>query len=1000
MGSIARVLPYRIGVDVGGTNTDAVIVDSTTSNRSECVIAAHKTPTTSPNVTDGIETAVRHVLEQSKVPLDQISSLSIGTTHFINAIIEHDDRHLAKVAVIRLSKSFTKDVPPFSNFPPLLKEIMYGWHTYVDGGLHIDGSEEAPVIESQVIEACRTIKEKDLTSVVVCGVFSPLDSSFQQEERVRKIIVEQLPGISVVCSADVSNLGFLERENASILNASIHRFAQRTVREFRVAMKRLDLRCALYLTQNDGTLIDADAAARLPIRTFSSGPTNSMRGAAYLSGLYREGSVSEASIVCDIGGTTADVGILLPSGYPRQSLANVSIAGVKVNYTMPQVESIGIGGGSIVRVEGDNVTVGPDSVGFAIKREALAFGGRTTTATDIAIASGTLVTEAISAGPNSLEASVVQKARQVIKARLERVIDLVKTSAQPLKLILVGGGSIVALDELEGVKDIVRPPYYDVANAVGAATSRVSASVDIIQEISKTTMKEALAHASNLAVEKAILNGADPATIAITEKESLPLQYLDHRVRTIVKAVGDFVAVPEVNAGSWVDDKLGAEEEIHLETKQYKKLEQQQPLDIDGYRPTIMRNQESGKAEWLVSSTDLEWMCDGCYVLGCGGGGTPYPETLKLQRLLTEGYRLRIIDAEDLDPQASIYWAGNMGSPAVPQERLCANESVEALKEMLEYYHKDSFDALIGLEIGGSNGLLPLSIGSSREFDRPVVDADWMGRAFPNLWQVTVAVHEKNQIAPCAIASGDGRAMILTKATDDRSIDRSLRAPAIEMGYYVGLAAKPTTTNLVQKWSVRNTMSQAWRIGRCIARANLNNTVGSVAEQIIQEVGGPTTAKILFRGKIIGVERRLYKGHSHGEVVLQAIPVHDGDPVEDGSLTPAVAHGGTLRIPFMNENLIAEHHPPGGKARVVATVPDLITVLDAQSGRALGVPEYKYGVVVNVLGITCSPIWGQTKAGLMAGGPAAFGFDEITYEPLGTYSQPRSVIEEYATGLD
>lgn len=70
-----------------------------------------------------------------------------------------------------------------------------------------------------------------------------------------------------------------------------------------------------------------------------------------------------------------------------------------------------------------------------------------------------------------------------------------------------------------------------------------------------------------------------------------------------------------------------------------------------------------------------------------------------------------------------------MGSPAVPQERLCANESVEAIKEMMDYYHQDSFDALIGLEIGGSNGLLPLSMGSSRHFNRPIVDADWMGTA-------------------------------------------------------------------------------------------------------------------------------------------------------------------------------------------------------------------------------------------------------------------------------
>ncbi|KAI1620033.1 Hydantoinase/oxoprolinase N-terminal region-domain-containing protein [Exophiala viscosa] len=286
MGSISNAFPFRIGVDVGGTNTDAVILDTNATDRSRSVVAAHKTATTSPNVTDGIEVAVRQVLEQSRVPKEQISSLTIGTTHFINAIIEHDHRHLSKVAVIRLSKNFTREIPPFFDFPSSLRSIMYGWHTYVDGGLQIDGSQEAPIVEQQVIDACSTIKDLGLTAIVVCGVFSPLDSFFSQEQRVRDIIYQHHPEASVVCSSEISNLGFLERENASILNASIYRFAQRTISGFKLAMRKLSLRCTLCLTQNDGTLIDAHSASRLPIRTFSSGPTNSMRGAAYLSGLY------------------------------------------------------------------------------------------------------------------------------------------------------------------------------------------------------------------------------------------------------------------------------------------------------------------------------------------------------------------------------------------------------------------------------------------------------------------------------------------------------------------------------------------------------------------------------------------------------------------------------------------------------------------------------------------------------------------------------------------
>lgn len=191
-------------------------------------------------------------------------------------------------------------------------------------------------------------------------------------------------------------------------------------------------------------------------------------------------------------------------------------------------------------------------------------------------------------------------------------------------------------------------------------------------------------------------------------------------------------------------------------------------------------------------------------------------------------------------------------------------------------------------------------------------------------------------------------------------------------------------------------MSQAWRIGRCISRAARMNTISTVAEQIVEEVGGSSTAKILFRGKIVGVERRLYKGHSHGEVVIQEISGTESEQSPGNSGMPAVAQGGFVRIPFMNENLIAQHCGADGIATsVIASVPDLITVLDAQTGRALGIQEYKYGVVVTVLGITCSPIWGETQAGLDAGGPRAFGFDEVTYKPLGVYQEPVSVIREY-----
>lgn len=240
--------------------------------------------------------------------------------------------------------------------------------------------------------------------------------------------------------------------------------------------------------------------------------------------------------------------------------------------------------------------------------------------------------------------------------------------------------------------------------------------------------------------------------------------------------------------------------------------------------------------------------------------------------------------------------------------------------------------------------------------------------------------------------------MIMTKSPHDTLIDQTLRAPSIEMGYYVGFCAKPSTTEMVHKWAIKNTLSQAWRIGRCIARASKNSTAGTVTEQIIEEMGGPQSAKILFRGKIVGVERRLFKGHSHGEVVVKHMAVDKPSPQNNSAMAASipVAVGGELRIPFMNENLLARHVGDDSHENVIASVPDLITVLNAANGKALGIGEYRYGVVVVVLGMACSPVWNQSKAGLEAGGPAAFGYDRVEYRALGQYKEPRSVIDEFS----
>ncbi|KAK3071662.1 hypothetical protein LTR53_008235 [Teratosphaeriaceae sp. CCFEE 6253] len=983
----------RIGIDVGGTNTDAVAVDPSRQQESSRGVLAHfKTPTT-PDVTAGIETAVRSILENSSLPAESIASVTVGTTHFINAVVEQDARRLRRVAILRLSKSFLREVPPFSDWPAGLTSIIRGYVGFCDGGLHIDGSEEAPIVESQVVERCAEIKKLGLTAVVVVGAFSPIDETFQQENRVRDIVLREIPGADVVASHEVANIGLLERENASILNAAILRYAKRTVKGFRRAMKALQLTCPLFLTQNDGTLLDSAAAANIPIRTFSSGATNSMRGAAYLSG-HAAGS----AIVVDVGGTTSDIGVLLSSGLPRQASAYVTVAGVRVNYSMPHLHSIGLGGGSVVRQEDGKITVGPDSVGHHLTRDALVFGGKVITASDIAVAAGK-VEMGDKGAVASLGVQLVDQAQQRMKALLEQAIDVIKTSPEPMPVLLVGGGAVLAPDELAGASQLRRPPFHDVANAVGAAISKVGGIVDIIQGVADQSVTQAVEHAKALAVQRAVDAGAVKESIAIAEIESLPVTYVANQLRTIIKAVGELDI--NMQPSQLNDDEAHDEDPPEEGAKDFAaKVLDEPPVDSRTYKPTIVRNGETSVQEWHITETDIDYLADGCYVLGCAGGGSPAASRIQLRDMLRAGHKMRVIDASALHEDACIYWGGHMGSPATSNERLQSLETVHAFNALMEYLHHDSFDAVMGLEIGGANGLEPFLVGSSRFFDRPVIDGDWMGRAFPTYWQTTLAVHAPGELVPCAIDSGDGKTILMTKASNDEIVDRALRASCSEMGSRVGMAAKPTTTARVKRAGVLNTVSLAWRIGRCIAMAEATNTLSTVAEAMVHEAGGEKSARILFRGKIIAVERRLFKGHSYGSITIAAFSASEQDaPTKE---TSAVVTGGTLTIPFKNENIYAEHtatDADGAKTkRIVASVPDLIAVVDAGSGRSLGVPEFKYGFRVTVLGITCSPRWTETPAGLAIGGPGAFGYKDIEYKPLGEYVEPKSVIEEYAQG--
>ena len=304
--------------------------------------------------------------------------------------------------------------------------------------------------------------------------------------------------------------------------------ARRTIEGIQQALQSLGLNARLYMSQNDGTLMDAEFASRYPVLTIASGPTNSMRGAAFLSGV-RDG------IVVDVGGTSTDVGALV-KGFPREAAVAIELAGVRTNFRMPDVLSIPLGGGSMV--ERDPLRIGPESVGYRLPEEALVFGGPTLTTTDLAVAGGRAVV-GDAALVQGLEPSLVNQVLAEIRTRVETAIDRVKVSYGDMPVILVGGGSILVGDSLSGASEVLRPEHAGVANAIGAAIAQVGGQIERVYSLETTGRDEAIADACADAVNRAVAAGADASTVEVVDIEEVPLTYVpSNATRVRVKAVG------------------------------------------------------------------------------------------------------------------------------------------------------------------------------------------------------------------------------------------------------------------------------------------------------------------------------------------------------------------------------------------------------------------------------------------------------------------------------
>ncbi|MBJ7598194.1 MAG: DUF917 domain-containing protein [Candidatus Nephthysia bennettiae] len=345
----------------------------------------------------------------------------------------------------------------------------------------------------------------------------------------------------------------------------------------------------------------------------------------------------------------------------------------------------------------------------------------------------------------------------------------------------------------------------------------------------------------------------------------------------------------------------------------------------------------------------------GAAVLGTGGGGDPYLGTLAAVGALQDYGAPQVMEIDELSDDVYVASLAMVGAPVPLVEKFALGPELLDVYRALDEHLDEPIHAFVPVEIGGVNTVIALILAA--RLGLPVVDADYMGRAYPEVQLVTPTLYGRSA-SPFALADEHGN-RVLIDAKDNVWAERIGRTVAIEFGAIAPGMMYPMTGRHAKEAAVVGTLSYAERIGRTLREAEEQKR--DALQALLEVTGGFT----LFRGKIVDIDRRTQRGWSLGEVVLEGMDAF---------------RGSRMNVRFQNENLVAFLDD-----RLVASVPDLITIIDEQTGQAVTTERLHYGFRVIVLGIRCDAKW-RSPAGVALGGPRHFGYD-IDYVPLEELNQ-------------
>ena len=358
---------------------------------------------------------------------------------------------------------------------------------------------------------------------------------------------------------------------------------------------------------------------------------------------------------------------------------------------------------------------------------------------------------------------------------------------------------------------------------------------------------------------------------------------------------------------------------------------------------SIQEKYKKGLVE--ITEQDLDALHIGTWVLGTGGGGDPYHNYINMKLLYEQGYRAHLLDPAFLDDDDMVAVASNMGAPVVFQERLPDPKLAIKSVDLMEEYLGQSFDAIMSVEVGGGNAIHGFIVAMMKGL--PIVDADTMGRAYPNVRMTSFAVEEL-KMYPCALSDARDNDVIITKSESWKWSELVGRAVSSSVGAFVTSCKAPRTGKEVKDHGLKYTMTKAIKIGNAVIDANKNNR--DPIDAILQESDG----KVVFQGKVSDVERRVEGGFLFGNTTLKGT----------GEYT-----GSELTVHFQNEFCVGflDGEP-------YITTPDLICLLDTASGSGVGTDTVRYGQRLSVVAMPPDPIFATPK-GVATVGPRAFGFD-------------------------